>query len=452
MGGARFRLALVLVTFATFAAVALLAPGASTPTAMGAGCATYKAHAAGTTVETISTVDGTRSYRLHVPPSYTGLTPVPLILNYHGHGSSALAQEFYSGLAALSDQPEGGFIVVMPQGLLDGSGQSFWNIILAPAPLPDDVAFTNLILDKLESTLCIDPARIFSTGMSNGAFMSSRLACSLSSRVAAIAPVSGAYYPPAFTEIPGEPCPDTRPVPMIAFHGTADTVVPYNGGIGFGGLHFRLPVDNDTADEDVLEDWSIHNGCTDPRTQTTVSAEVNVVQYGTCAEGADVELYSVVGGGHTWPGAVDIPGLGYTTHDISASDLMWAFFQAHPNPDTPAGDIDNDGIPDSLDADADGDGCPNAAEQGPDPSHGGQRDPKNPWDYLNPTHDGVNRTDDLAAVAMRYGHDLGDPMYDTRYDRTTFPGGHPWQFGPPDGLIRTADITAAVMSYGHDCS
>jgi len=92
-------------------------------------------------------------------------------------------------------------------------------------------------------------------------------------------------------------------------------------------------------------------------------------------------------------------------------------------------------------------------EKGSDPAQGGQRDPTNPWDYFNPTGDGINRTDDVLAEVTHYGHDNnGDPMYGTRYDRSMLPGDHPWQVGPPDGIIRTFDITAAVLSYGNDCS
>jgi hypothetical protein len=106
--------------------------------------------------------------------------------------------------------------------------------------------------------------------------------------------------------------------------------------------------------------------------------------------------------------------------------------------------------------DTDGDGCPDASEQqtaaGSEAS-GGRRDYLNPWDYFNPTQDGMNRTDDLTAVVLHYGHDdNGDPLYGTRYDRRPLAGGHPWQFGPPDGVIRSFDITAAVRSYGHDCA
>jgi len=131
--------------------------------------------------------------------------------------------------------------------------------------------------------------------------------------------------------------------------------------------------------------------------------------------------------------------------------------------DSPTDDYDGDGLSDENEVllygtdptnrDTDGDGCRDGREVGSDPTQGGQRDPLNPWDYFNPTHDGTNRSDDITAVVMKYGHDqgvFGD--YDVRYDRTALMGGHPWQFGPPDGTIRTADISAAVRSYGHDCS
>jgi len=109
-------------------------------------------------------------------------------------------------------------------------------------------------------------------------------------------------------------------------------------------------------------------------------------------------------------------------------------------------------ITDPLDADTDDDGCTDGQEEGADEALGGRRSPLNHWDYFNPTQDGINRTDDITAVVLHYGHDdNGDPLYGTLYDRSPLLGANPWQFGPPDGTIRTADISAAVRSYGHDC-
>lgn len=290
-------------------------------------------HASGTSVETIATADGTRTYRLHVPPSYSGASAVPLVVNMHGATSNATTQELYSGFSAKADAE--GFIVVYPQGLTtSGIPYTHFNAwMLASPPEPNDLGFVTAMLDALDAQLCIDPDRVFSTGMSNGGMMSVRLACSLSSRIAAIAPVTGSYYPPMASNVnPGEVCSGTTPVPFIGFHGTADSVVPFNGGLGgvSGTTNFRLPIDNNTPAEDVIADWSAHNGCTGGRQESQVSAEVRLVEYGACGLGAIVQLYAVDGGGHTWPGAVDVPSLGYTTHQISATDLIWAFFAAHP--------------------------------------------------------------------------------------------------------------------------
>ena len=251
------------------------------------------------------------------------------MLNFHGYGGNGARQNAYSGLVPISDAK--GLILVSPDGLPTMNGTSWWNnLLLSDPPYQDDVAFVNALLDKLESDLCIDAARIYATGMSNGALMSSRLACSLSSRIAAVAPVAGAYFPPLVTGRPSEPCEDARPVPFLGFHGTLDPQVPFNGGPSTQGGTFRLPIDNATPDEDVFQDWAAHNGCTGDRQESFVSAEVRLVTYGGCTNGADVQVYIVDGGGHTWPGSKIERLPEHTTQDISASDLMWKFFKAHP--------------------------------------------------------------------------------------------------------------------------
>jgi polyhydroxybutyrate depolymerase len=294
-----------------------------------AGCQPDRPRAAGTTAEMLDAAGGPRRYLLHVPASYTGRERVPLVLNFHGYGGNGARQNDYSGLVPVSDA--NGFILVSPDALPTMNGRPFWNNLLLPdPPHANDVAFVDTLLDALEAELCVDPSRIYATGMSNGALMSSRLACSLSSRIAAVAPVAGAYYPPLVTDRGPEPCADTRPVPIVGFHGTLDPQVPFNGGPSTQGGIFRLPLDNATSDEDVLQDWAAHNGCTGGRQESPISSEVRLVTYGGCTDGADVQLYIVEGGGHTWPGShVERPPE-HTTQDISASDLMWRFFEAHP--------------------------------------------------------------------------------------------------------------------------
>ena len=345
----------------------LLAPSAVAPAGSGAspllsaGCAPARPHAAGQSAQTIQTPNGARSYLLYVPLSYTGSSATPLVVNMHGAGSNSFEEQIYSGFSTKADAA--GFIVAYPQGLSTTAYPfNHWNAFQGPPPEPDDVAFIASVLDSIESQLCIDRDRVYSTGISNGAIMSVRLACSLSSRIAAIGPVAGAYYPPEALDLnPFETCPDTRPVPMIAFHGTADPTVPYDGGPGgINGaiITFRLPLDDDTPAEDVMSDWAAHNSCSTGRQESQYTGEVRLIQYGGCADGATVELFAVDGGGHTWPGSFDIPSLGYTTHQISATDLIWDFFAAHP-----AIDADADGWPDGIDNCA---GAPNAGQQNSD--------------------------------------------------------------------------------------
>jgi polyhydroxybutyrate depolymerase len=321
------------------------APEASTALASGEMCIPARPHASGTTVESIATPDGTRTYRLHVPPSYTGSSPVPVVINMHGLGSSAFEQEIYSAFSTKSDAQ--GFIVVYPDGTTTGTGTPHFNAWQLPSPQPDEVAFITALLDTVQTTLCVDQSRVYSTGMSNGAMMSVRLACSLSARIAAIAPVAGSYFPAMANNLnPAETCPDTTAVPVIAFHGTADSTVPFNGGPGSGSfpISYRLPQDDDTPADDILSSWATRDGCTGSRTQTQIDTEIQLIEYGACTNGAQVQLYRVDPGGHTWPGAFDVPSLGYTTHQINATDLIWSFLASFTLPDA-----DSDLMPDGAD-------------------------------------------------------------------------------------------------------
>lgn len=316
-----------------------LAPGSAV--AAGETCSPARPRASGTTVESITTGDGARSYRLHVPASYTGASPVPVVIASHGAGSNAFEQEVYSGFSTKSDAE--GFIVAYPQGLAPG-GRTFFNAWQLASI--DDVGYINAMLNSIESQLCTDRSRVYATGISNGGMLSVRLACSMSSRIAAIAPVAGSYSPPMALNLnAAETCPDTRAVPVIAFHGTADETVPYPGGVPAGStLNYRLPQDNATPDEDVLADWALHNGCTGARQETQIDTEVALIQYGSCVAGATVQLYRVDPGGHTWPGSFDVPSLGYTTQQIDATDLIWSFFTGFTVPDA-----DADLVPDTFD-------------------------------------------------------------------------------------------------------
>lgn len=482
-----------VLAFAGLLALLAAAPSSSVDVATAAACAPSLPHAAGTTVETIATADGTREYRLHIPPSYTGDDRVPLVLGFHGLGSNDLEQEIYSAFSTRADAGDGGFIVVYPQGLSAPPPLSFtyFNAWQLASPGANDVAFVGTLLDALESSLCIDPARVFSTGMSNGAMMSVRLACSLSDRIAAVAPVAGAYEPPMSLGLnAAETCGATRPVPLLAFHGTADDTVPFLGGDGGAGgvpITFRLPIDTTTPDDDALQGWAARNGCTSGRQEATMTSEVRFVSYEGCDEGAEAQLYIVEGGGHTWPGAIDVPSLGHTTHDIIATDLIWQFFQDHPLVVATQGDYDGDTITDVLDPDDDNDGCRDTAElpiTNGSQVVGGLRSARDFWDFYdvwthptsNPTgwvrNGTVDLFSDIFGVAKRYGTHGTVPAteqqrvaaaltpppdntgYHMDYDRSApAPGADLWDMGPPNGTIDLfTDILGVALQFGHHCA
>jgi polyhydroxybutyrate depolymerase len=269
---------------------------------------------------------------------------------FHGHNWTLNKQTHYlAWLTRFDAEAEAeNFILVYPQGLpgpqADGSpgGGAWFNPWRYPG-YADDIAFVDDLLNHLESQLCVNPARVFSTGYSNGAIMSVGLACNLSNRIAAIAPVDAIYYPPWSTDlVPGETCPDTRPVPVIGFHGTADTYIPIHGGSGStGNTGLR---DIEAA---VMPDWAVHNGCSTTPVMSTPVPGVRLAENLGCANGATTEFYVVEdvdepgplteGMGHQWPDSrIDPvavsgqPSLGLNTHLLHATDLIWDFFEAHP--------------------------------------------------------------------------------------------------------------------------
>ena len=255
-----------------------------------------------------------RTLNVHVPSSYDPTKAMPLVLNFHGYSSNAMQEDLLSQMSAKADAA--GFIAIYPEGT--GSPQS-WNAGsvccgTAASGNVDDIGFVKDILTTAEDRLCVDAHRIFATGMSNGGFLSHRIGCELADRFAAVAPVAGVVGVPT--------CTPSRPMPVIHFHGTADTLVPYNGSASMGFA--SVP--------DTFAGWGTRDGCTDAPSTTYSMGDVTCSSYLHCAGGAQVTLCTVQNGGHTWPGGTPVPSLGYTTPNISATDAMWSFFQAHPLP------------------------------------------------------------------------------------------------------------------------
>jgi polyhydroxybutyrate depolymerase len=295
------------------------------------GC---KAAAVAPGVQRIDTNSGgaSRFYLRHVPPSYDGRKPVPLVVDLHGYLEGAELHEINSRLGAFGDGH--GFVTITPQG--SGAVVPGWDVE-RDAP---DVRFIGDLLDETVRTLCIDDRRIFVTGFSNGAFLASTLACVYAERIAAIAPVAALRDPPG--------CKPARPVPIVTFAGTGDEFVAFTGGLGaraqvasandgtgrmLGDTSGGKLVARSASMPQITAAWAKRNHCATKPKETTVAADVTLVRY-RCPKNADVELYRIEGGGHTWPGSafsrqIEVV-VGATTFSIDANEVMWAFFQAHP--------------------------------------------------------------------------------------------------------------------------
>ena len=260
-----------------------------------------------------------RSYILHVPVNYDPSRPTALVLAFHGLGLNAEEMIRISGFSEQADTT--GFIVVYPNGTGETSS---WNgghcCGEAAINNVDDVGFVRALIEELSASIDIDPDRIYATGFSNGAILTYRLACELSDLLAAVSPVSAT---PA--ELDMQACAPDRPVPLIHFHGTADDPNPYYGGELPSGFYF-LPVG------DTMQFWVANNGCpTQP--QTTVSGSITHDVYAPCDSGSAVELYTITGGKHAWPGGEAVnQAMGEPNMEISATALMWEFFLSHPMP------------------------------------------------------------------------------------------------------------------------
>ncbi|MCA1826515.1 MAG: PHB depolymerase family esterase [Myxococcales bacterium] len=259
---------------------------------------------------------GDREYLLHVPPRYDRSKPTPLVISMHGAGLWPAAQMEISRWNEVADRH--GFIVVYPAGT-KGSGPRVWHVDRGPG-LMRDVKFIGALIDELAARYNIDPKRIYADGLSNGGGMAFVLSCTLSDRIAAVGTVGAAQL------LPFSWCPDRRPVPMINFHGTDDRAAPYKGGASWVTSE---PFPGVLA---WTREWARRNRCAPNASDSAVAEDVTRRAYRGCAGDADVVLYTVQGGGHTWPGGTPMPEwfVGRTSDSIDASSLMWEFFRQHP--------------------------------------------------------------------------------------------------------------------------
>lgn len=257
-----------------------------------------------------------RSFTIDIPLSYDSESdPVALVFVLHGAGGDGNGIRGISGFGALGETE--GFISVFPSGINGG-----WNDGRPDSGVnaTDDIGYIRHLIELLTNSLNIDPARIYASGYSMGGMMSFRLACNLPDQIAAVASVASTM-PLYFLD----ECEGTPPVPVAVVQGTDDNVVPWTG-IRNGYLSAIR----------TMEYWTNHNGClyqtdlivqpdNDPHDPTRVVLQ----QYDDCE--AEVLLYGIYGGGHTWPGGGMVApiDIGVTSQDINASEEIWAFFQRH---------------------------------------------------------------------------------------------------------------------------
>ncbi len=260
---------------------------------------------------------------LYVPDSYDPTRPTSLIISIHAGATWPAHQKNLTRWNRLADAH--GFIVVYPSGTPEVFNVvRTWRTFVVGPGLERDVRFITELIDSLRSAYNIDPTRIYANGLSNGGGMAFVLSCTLSDRIAAVGVVAPAQ------SLPSDWCKYTRPVPLISFHGDADSLAPYHGGPLGDPFNPIKPVFPSARDFAAL--WATRNGCAASPVQSTVAADVTRLEHPDCADGAAVVLYTILGGGHTWPGGKPMPEwrVGHTSNSIDATSEMWAFFQAHP--------------------------------------------------------------------------------------------------------------------------
>lgn len=256
----------------------------------------------------------TRDYKLYIPASYNTATPVALVFNFHGLGSTNLQQMFYGDFRPIADTAN--FIIVHPQGVVSATlNAAYWNAYFGQAD--DDFTFVKNLIDTISSNYSIDPNRIHSTGMSNGGYMSLALAAEFDDLFASVASVTGTMtllFPP----VPA----NTKPISVMQIHGTNDATVDYNGN------------SNSISVQNVLNYWIAHNSTSTtaivdsvPNTNITDGCYANKYTYGGGTNNTEVVHYKVTNGAHTWPGAPF--AIGVTNQDFDASEVIWEFFNKH---------------------------------------------------------------------------------------------------------------------------
>lgn len=283
----------------TVVAVALATVVSAPALAQSGAAATFRscviAAAPGVTVQQLTSAGRERTYRLFVPPGYDGRTPLPLVLDLHGSGGTSERQAATSRFEALAAR-EG----VLVATLQAGAAGNRWNVPVT-AERPDDVQYVSDVIDHVAARACTDQTRVYATGFSGGARMSSLLACKLNDRIAAIAPMAGLRWP--------GPC-EGRAIPVLSVHGLADPQNTYDGHVESRGAEWLESV------PDALAGWAKHNGCDGDAVLDDPPGPLSTLSYRGCD--AEVRLVRVDGLVHSW-----------ARDEVDATAVAWEFFRGH---------------------------------------------------------------------------------------------------------------------------
>jgi polyhydroxybutyrate depolymerase len=248
----------------------------------------------------VSTSDGVRTAVLQVPSRVRARAP--LVLAFHGTGTNGPFMQGYSGLGQLAEKE--GFVVAYPSSERDPDQWS----LTEDTRGDDDLALVDAVIARLVESGCVDPARVYAAGVSNGGRFASRLACDRSDKIAAVVSVAGADGVPQ--------CNPTRPVSLLEIHGTSDQVVPYRAVMPW------------------MRAWAARDGCPTTSRKQVASRGVTQLSWGPCRGGSVVEHLRIDGGRHQWPGA-NPPDPGPVS-SLSAADVAWQFLRTkrRPGPNT----------------------------------------------------------------------------------------------------------------------
>ena len=328
--GLRWLLATLVAAALSFTLIVVVLHGGSDPSARAEPIGEQVCAPARTPIGTQQVLDGTvsvgettRTYRLTLPSTYDGTRRVPLVLLFHGTSGTIDDIETYTGMVTAAAQR--GYATLTPQAIsaaADGTLPAAWTVPgFDTDGAPDDVAFVSGLVDTVTTAYCVDPDRVFATGLSAGAAFSTYLACR-TDLLAGIAPVAGMNLI--------QPCPGADPLTVITFHGTGDALVAYDG------ITYEPDPDlpdtgfyNGPIQEDVSR-WAAAFGC-DQTVDEQPAADVTSRTYSGCRSGVSVTVVTVIEGGHVWPGGAYVPEeLGYQTDSVTATSVILDAFDAAP--------------------------------------------------------------------------------------------------------------------------